>query len=354
MGPTTTRIVALSVAAVLVAVGVGIIVVSPSGHDQRGPENATQIASDPSTRTAASLNANGAVVGATIAMNVLNVGVASTVPTGVSPATSPNTNHAGQNTPSPLRPSNVNTRVPSTTNTGAPLANTNHSPTTNTAVVPSNTNAPVASPALHAAFTTTGTRSTGVLTYTVSVFQGDTVSFDASSSTGAIATYTWDFGDGSSGSGQLASHRYNADPSLFTYFNVRLTVHAADGTSDATGGYYIWYIGTPRYLVRVDTVPASDNNQFACGQTIHAVATAYSPWGDVVSYQWQAPASSESASNESPSLTLPCGASGSTWKFTFILNDFRDSTGKGWSYGPNSGMDLSGALGSLTIVSYTP
>jgi len=52
-----------------------------------------------------------------------------------------------------------------------------------------------------------------------------TVNFDASSSTGPIVEYRWDFGDGATGSGKQVTHTYT-QPGLFT---VRLTVRAADG-----------------------------------------------------------------------------------------------------------------------------
>ena len=57
--------------------------------------------------------------------------------------------------------------------------------------------------------------------------------FDASASSdsdGTISQYAWDFGDGNSGSGQIATHAYAADGS----YQVTLTVTDNDGAVDAT------------------------------------------------------------------------------------------------------------------------
>jgi PKD repeat protein len=60
---------------------------------------------------------------------------------------------------------------------------------------------------------------------------GQSVSFDASASTdpdGQITSYSWDFGDGSSGSGESVTHSYQASGS----YTVNLTVTDNNGTSD--------------------------------------------------------------------------------------------------------------------------
>jgi PKD repeat protein len=56
---------------------------------------------------------------------------------------------------------------------------------------------------------------------------GDTVYFNASSSTIADATYTWDFGDGTSGSGLTSTHVYSSSRT----FTVTLTVRNVRGQS---------------------------------------------------------------------------------------------------------------------------
>ena len=54
-----------------------------------------------------------------------------------------------------------------------------------------------------------------------------TVSYDASSSTGNITSFAWDFGDNSSGSGSLSTHTYNTAGT----FNTVLTTTSSNGTT---------------------------------------------------------------------------------------------------------------------------
>jgi len=56
---------------------------------------------------------------------------------------------------------------------------------------------------------------------------GDTVFFNASSSTLTDGTFSWDFGDGSSGSGMTTTHRYTQERT----FTVTLTVRNERGQS---------------------------------------------------------------------------------------------------------------------------
>ncbi|WP_232376885.1 PKD domain-containing protein [Amycolatopsis aidingensis] len=73
----------------------------------------------------------------------------------------------------------------------------------------------------------------------------DECSFDASGSTDPdsdIASYAWDFGDGRSGTGAAASHRYPAQSASYT---VELTVTDAAGNSDnATRPVQCWNFGS--------------------------------------------------------------------------------------------------------------
>ncbi len=55
--------------------------------------------------------------------------------------------------------------------------------------------------------------------------EGETVVFNATDSAGAIASYAWDFGDGSTGSGIIATHAYSKAGA----YNVTLTVADAVG-----------------------------------------------------------------------------------------------------------------------------
>jgi PKD repeat protein len=58
----------------------------------------------------------------------------------------------------------------------------------------------------------------------------ENVLFDASTSTGTIAQYRWDFGDGGTGSGQTTTHAFNGPGTFF----VRLTLVDALGRSAST------------------------------------------------------------------------------------------------------------------------
>jgi len=64
------------------------------------------------------------------------------------------------------------------------------------------------------------------------IAEGDSATFDASGSVdpnGTIASYAWDFGDGSTGSGASVSHTFTQDG----VFTVRVTVTDNDGLSDS-------------------------------------------------------------------------------------------------------------------------
>jgi PKD repeat protein/serine/threonine protein phosphatase PrpC len=67
------------------------------------------------------------------------------------------------------------------------------------------------------------------LSSTISV--NGSVNFDATCSTGSISSYSWDFGDGSNGTGQTTSHTFTT-ASIFT---VTLTVTGPSGVDQAVG-----------------------------------------------------------------------------------------------------------------------
>jgi len=138
---------------------------------------------------------------------------------------------------------------------------------------------------LSARFTATGFRNTKIYTYTTQVFKGDTISFDASNSSGDIVSYEWDFGDGKKGTGKSVTNTYNT--SSFSNFNVILTVTNKNGKRDHTGGYSIHYIGEPRLLISLDAKPEASANKYACGQMIKAEANTYSPYGEITDLDWE-------------------------------------------------------------------
>jgi hypothetical protein len=73
----------------------------------------------------------------------------------------------------------------------------------------------------------------GSIVAPASAAESDTVSFTAAGSVdpnGSVVAYTWDFGDGSSGTGVSASHTYAQDG----VFTVRLTITDNDGLTDTT------------------------------------------------------------------------------------------------------------------------
>ncbi|ELZ95892.1 chitinase [Haloferax mucosum ATCC BAA-1512] len=62
------------------------------------------------------------------------------------------------------------------------------------------------------------------------VTPGTSVSFDASDSTGSIASYNWSFSDGGSATGKTISHAFDSTGS----YAVKLTVTGADGATNTT------------------------------------------------------------------------------------------------------------------------
>lgn len=108
---------------------------------------------------------------------------------------------------------------------------------------------------------------------------GQDVVFDATKSTGSIASYQWSFGDGATGTGQLVTHRYATEGAK----SVTLTVTDTFGRSAST--------------TKVVTVGASADPKAEfeysptapqAGQTIYftAAKSTAAPGRRIVSYDW--------------------------------------------------------------------
>ena len=117
-----------------------------------------------------------------------------------------------------------------------------------------------------------------VITTSPAVLTGDTpftVSFDASASTGTIASYTWNFGDNSSGTGSQTSHTYTTAGS----FNATLTVTSTNGTTSQKA---VTVNVSAAPIAAIATSPA-----ILTGNTPFAVSfDASASTGTIASYTW--------------------------------------------------------------------
>jgi PKD repeat protein len=108
---------------------------------------------------------------------------------------------------------------------------------------------------------------------------GETVTFDASGSKpngGEIISYSWDFGDSSTGTGIIVNHTY----SDYGIYNVTLTVVDSEGLSDA-------YTLSIRILI----IPTANFTYSPKYPTVNQSVTfnasiAFDPDGTIVSYVW--------------------------------------------------------------------
>ena len=108
---------------------------------------------------------------------------------------------------------------------------------------------------------------------------GETVTFDASGSKpngGTIVSYSWDFGDNTTGSGVTVTHVY----SDYGTFNVVLTVTDDEGLSDT-------YIGTIRVIIAPTANFTYSPKYPAVNQTVtFNASSSFDPDGEIVSYIW--------------------------------------------------------------------
>lgn len=115
---------------------------------------------------------------------------------------------------------------------------------------------------------------------------GQQVSFDASSSSGDITTFSWDFGDGSSTSGPVAvrmvtTHTYSRAGN----YNVTLTVSSEDGSEDS-----VTHTITVREAIRGNQPPIADFSfspqNPEVGEEIAFTDLSIDTDGNIVSYNW--------------------------------------------------------------------
>jgi PKD repeat protein len=109
---------------------------------------------------------------------------------------------------------------------------------------------------------------------------GETIYFDASASydpDGTIVSYSWDFGDGTTGTGVEVEHAYEENG----VYTVRLTVTDDDGATDSA-------TATKTGLNRPPVALFTENATIVdLGDTIHFDASdSYDPDGTIVKYQW--------------------------------------------------------------------
>jgi PKD repeat protein/archaellum component FlaF (FlaF/FlaG flagellin family) len=106
------------------------------------------------------------------------------------------------------------------------------------------------------------------------------ITFDASDSSdpdGSIVNYSWDFGDGATGTGVSVQHAYSQEGT----YTVTLTVTDDDGATDTTSA-------TKTVLNRIPIASFTESAEtVSIGETIHFNASeSYDPDGTIVSYSW--------------------------------------------------------------------
>jgi PKD repeat protein len=108
------------------------------------------------------------------------------------------------------------------------------------------------------------------------------IAFNASASSdpdGTVAFLGWDFGDGDTATGAIASHEYTAKGP----FTVTLTVLDNDGTANATTR--VVFIGNRPPQIAA-TNPTSSAVSVSVGASLIMMVVAVDPDGDALTYAW--------------------------------------------------------------------
>ena len=182
-------------------------------------------------------------------------------------------------------------------------------------------------------FVTVNARPTAILDAVKVACTGDQISFDTAGTNdpdGDALNYTWDFGDGTSGSGSNPTHSYNKGGN----YMVQLEVDDKKGTicsSDMTN-----------INVRINTPPVADAgpNHVCCLQTVSEFdgSQSYDADGDNLTYTWDF---GDGATGDGPQVTHVYSTIGK-YLVTLNVND-------------NSGTRCDSATDSFTaVVNATP
>lgn len=156
----------------------------------------------------------------------------------------------------------------------------------------------------------TATSTTNADTRTVTFDGSDSLDYD-----GDQLTYSWNFGDGTTGTGQTATHTYAAGTDRFT---ATLTVRDPLG---ATGSTQLTVAPSNRSPQLTVTPPASDT--FAVGEQINLAATATDAEDGALAVEWtsrELHCTEETTCHSHPGV----GATGST--FTVPFPDHPDTS----------------------------
>ncbi|GAB4529238.1 MAG: hypothetical protein Kow0063_06110 [Anaerolineae bacterium] len=137
------------------------------------------------------------------------------------------------------------------------------------------------------------------------------ISFDGSASTpaGAIQSYTWDFGDGGTGTGMLATHSYTATG----VYSVTLTV--SDGVFQDTDITRATISATqlPEAIMEISLIPKTSQ----CYRFDGSASTAHD--GEIVSYAWDFGDGNE----ETGEVVEYCYQESGTYTVTLTVTDER-------------------------------